>query len=86
MMERCMKRAETSGRADDNPETLKKRIQNYVESSAPVVDYYNKFCKVFTIDSNVTDIGAIYKQARSAVLPQIFFSLGPPAAAQEVVA
>jgi len=26
MVERCLKRAETSGRSDDNPETIKKRV------------------------------------------------------------
>jgi adenylate kinase family enzyme len=26
MLERCMKRAETSGRSDDNAETIKKRV------------------------------------------------------------
>jgi adenylate kinase family enzyme len=31
MVERCMKRAETSGRADDNAETIKKRIQQFVD-------------------------------------------------------
>ena len=86
MYERCMKRAETSGRADDNPETMKKRVTNYLETSAPVIDYYDKFGKVVAIDSNGTDIGAIYAQAREAVLPQLFFSMGPPASAQDVVA
>jgi len=31
MIERCMKRAETSGRDDDNAETIKKRIQQYFD-------------------------------------------------------
>jgi adenylate kinase family enzyme len=54
MYERCMKRAETSGRTDDNPETMKKRVTNYLETSAPVIDYYDKFGKVVAIDSNGT--------------------------------
>lgn len=40
MVERCMKRAETSGRSDDNAETIKKRVQNYFDTSYPVVEYY----------------------------------------------
>lgn len=31
MLERCMKRAETSGRLDDNAETIKTRVQNYFD-------------------------------------------------------
>jgi adenylate kinase family enzyme len=31
MIERCLKRAETSGRSDDNPDTIKKRVQNYLD-------------------------------------------------------
>lgn len=31
MIERCMKRAETSGRDDDNAETIKKRIQQFFD-------------------------------------------------------
>lgn len=86
MFERCQKRAESSGRTDDNPETMKKRVANYKETSEPVVEYYERFGKVVTIDSNGTDINAIYAQARVAVLPQLFFSMGPPASAQDVVA
>jgi len=40
MVERCMKRAETSGRSDDNADTIKKRVQNYFDSTIPVIDYY----------------------------------------------
>jgi adenylate kinase family enzyme len=40
MFARCMKRAETSGREDDNEDTIKKRVENYFETSAPVVEYY----------------------------------------------
>jgi len=31
MLQRCMKRAETSGRSDDNAETIKVRVQNYFD-------------------------------------------------------
>jgi len=29
MKQRCLKRAETSGRSDDNAETIIKRVENY---------------------------------------------------------
>lgn len=51
MVERCLKRALTSGRADDNADILKKRVQNYFDATLPVVDYYQRFGKVFKIDA-----------------------------------
>ncbi len=40
LIERMLFRAQTSGRADDNPETIKKRVQVYHTQTAPVVDFY----------------------------------------------
>jgi adenylate kinase family enzyme len=37
---RLVRRGETSGRADDNMETIQKRFKTFLESSMPVVDYY----------------------------------------------
>jgi UMP-CMP kinase len=37
---RCMERAKTSGRDDDNQETITKRLTTYEEQSKPVVDMY----------------------------------------------
>jgi UMP-CMP kinase len=59
MVERCLKRAETSGRSDDNPDTIKKRVQNYFDQSLPVIDYYKRFGKVFEIDAT-GDVGQVY--------------------------
>jgi len=68
MVERCMKRAETSGRSDDNAETIKKRIQQFVDQSIAVVEYYSKFGKVRKIDATGS-IGEVYAQSKDAVLP-----------------
>ena len=46
-----MKRAETSGRSDDNAETIKTRVQNYFDQSLPVVDYYKHTGKVHHINA-----------------------------------
>ena len=40
MEERMTERSKTSGRADDNPETIKKRIEVFNAQTKPVVDYY----------------------------------------------
>ena len=36
-----MKRGETSGRADDNEETIKKRLDLYYKATEPVIAHYN---------------------------------------------
>eukprot|EP00106_Octopus_bimaculoides_P023700 XP_014791142.1 PREDICTED: UMP-CMP kinase-like isoform X1 [Octopus bimaculoides] len=41
-VQRCLKRGETSGRADDNIESLKKRIMTFNSSTKPVIDHYKK--------------------------------------------
>jgi hypothetical protein len=40
MERRLLKRGETSGRADDNADTIRKRFHTFVEQSLPVKDYY----------------------------------------------
>jgi len=44
--DRIMKRSETSGRSDDNLESLKKRFQTYVNETMPIIEYYQKENKV----------------------------------------
>lgn len=51
MEARLMERGKTSGRADDNAESIRKRFRVFVETSMPVVDYYDKVGKVIKIDA-----------------------------------
>ncbi len=37
-----IKRGQATGRADDNPETIKNRLKVYHESTTPLRDYYIK--------------------------------------------
>lgn len=55
LMSRLLIRGETSGRSDDNLETIKKRLDVYENKTAPVNDYY------ITLDkySEVNGIGTI---------------------------
>lgn len=46
MEERLLKRSETSGRADDNIETIKKRFATFEEKTLPVIDHYEQQNKV----------------------------------------
>lgn len=46
MEERLLKRGETSGRVDDNAETIKKRLKTFVEKTMPVLENYGEKNKV----------------------------------------
>jgi adenylate kinase len=40
LVERIAGRAQAEGRADDNPESVRKRLQVYNDSTAPVIGFY----------------------------------------------
>jgi len=52
MKKRLLHRAETSGRVDDNEETIVKRLKTFHNHTQPVIDYYSqqsKVCKVLLL-------------------------------------
>lgn len=49
-VERCLSRGKTSGRTDDNEESLKKRIKTYNESTMLIIEHYRKLNLVSEID------------------------------------
>lgn len=51
MQERLLNRGKTSGRSDDNAESIKKRFRTFVETSMPVVEYFEKEGKVVKISA-----------------------------------
>jgi len=65
LISRLVKRGETSGRSDDNLETIKKRLEVYEIKTAPVSDFYKKLNKYAPINgmgtveeifSRITDV------------------------------
>ena len=52
MINRLLKRGETSGRIDDNEETIGKRLETFHEQTTPILGYYGKQGKLVTIDAN----------------------------------
>lgn len=50
LMNRLLIRGETSGRTDDNLETIKKRLDVFKSKTAPVTDYYSSLDKYHSID------------------------------------
>ncbi|KAE9413730.1 hypothetical protein Angca_007777 [Angiostrongylus cantonensis] len=61
LVERLLHRAKTSGRADDNMETIKKRLKTFIDATAPVVDYYEKKKKLIRIkaEGSIDEIFAV---------------------------
>ncbi|MBN3305836.1 KCY kinase, partial [Amia calva] len=51
-IDRCLERGKSSGRTDDNRESLEKRIQTYLQSTRPIIDLYMKQGKVRTVDAS----------------------------------
>lgn len=70
MLGRLMKRGETSGRADDNIESIKKRFRVFTETSYPVIEYYKKDGKVHTV-SCVNAPEAVYANVK-AIFTNLF--------------
>ena len=52
MIDRLVKRGETSGRIDDNQETIGKRLVTFHEQTTPILGHYGKQGKLITIDAN----------------------------------
>ncbi|XP_069498342.1 UMP-CMP kinase [Ambystoma mexicanum] len=51
-IDRCLERGKSSGRTDDNRESLEKRIQTYLQSTKPIIDQYEKSGKVKKVDAS----------------------------------
>ncbi|XP_061588577.1 UMP-CMP kinase [Cololabis saira] len=51
-IDRCLERGKSSGRTDDNRESLEKRIQTYLQSTRPIIEVYEKEGKVRTVDAS----------------------------------
>ena len=68
MLERLLERGKTSGRADDNIESIKKRFRTFEETSMPVVRYFDSQDKVVKVrcDHPVEDVYNQVKQALTA--------------------
>jgi len=62
---RCEIRFEAEGRADDNPETVRKRLAVYAEQTAPVADFYARRGKLQVVNGvgELDDVTARINQA-----------------------
>lgn len=51
MRKRLLNRGKTSGRSDDNEESIVKRFRTFVETSMPVVDHFQELGKVLNVSA-----------------------------------
>jgi UMP-CMP kinase len=70
MEKRLLKRGETSGRTDDNKESIKKRFKTFVETSMPVVDYYEKEGRVVKVPA-IKAPDDVYKEVKEKVVGRL---------------
>jgi adenylate kinase len=62
---RCEIRFKAEGRADDNPDTVRKRLAIYAEQTAPVAEFYARRGKLQVVDGvgELSDVTARVQQA-----------------------
>ncbi|XP_023708501.1 adenylate kinase isoenzyme 1 [Cryptotermes secundus] len=56
MTKRLLHRAQTSGRVDDNEETIKKRLDTFSKHSKPVIEHFSNKCKTINAERDPTEI------------------------------
>ncbi|MCF0190659.1 MAG: adenylate kinase [Marinilabiliaceae bacterium] len=66
LITRLIERGKTSGRSDDNLDTIKSRLDVYNKQTKPVLDFYKKLGKVADI-KGVGSIDAIFADIKQAV-------------------
>lgn len=69
MEERLTERGKTSGRSDDNPETMRKRFHTFVQSSMPVVEHFEKQGKLHKISAATGTPDDIFLEVQKIMEP-----------------
>jgi adenylate kinase len=68
LVERIAGRAKAEGRADDNPESVRKRLSVYSEQTAPVVDFYRQHGMLSVVDG-VGTLDDVFTRILEAIAP-----------------
>jgi len=56
MTERLLKRGETSGRVDDNEETIRQRLSTFHLHNSPILDHFKDKVEVIQAETEPEDI------------------------------
>ena len=68
LVERIAGRAQAEGRADDNPESVRKRLQVYTDQTAPVIDFYRQQGELTVVDG-VGSLDEVFTRITEALAP-----------------
>jgi UMP-CMP kinase len=66
MLKRLMVRSQSSGRTDDNMESIKKRFRTFQDSTMPVREFYNELGKLRAVNC-VGNVEDVYERTKKAV-------------------
>ncbi|GAV53512.1 hypothetical protein ZYGR_0AK00140 [Zygosaccharomyces rouxii] len=70
MLERLLERGKTSGRDDDNIESIKKRFKTFIDTSMPVVEHFEKQSKVVRVRCD-EPVDTVYDHVETAINDKI---------------
>merc|ERR1719193_1061576 len=65
LVERLLSRGKSSGRADDNPESIRKRLQTYENSTKPIMNLFKNNGMLTEVDGNKGSIEEVYLRVRT---------------------
>jgi len=68
LVERIAGRAKAEGRADDNPESVRKRLSVYTGQTAPVVDFYRQH-GLLSVVNGVGSLDDVFTRVVEAISP-----------------
>ncbi|MGY0799686.1 adenylate kinase [Lysobacter sp. A286] len=68
LVERIAGRAQAEGRADDSPESVRTRLQVYVDQTAPVVNFFRQRGKLSVVDG-VGSLDEVFARLIEALAP-----------------
>lgn len=70
LIERIAGRAKAEGRADDQPESVRKRLQVYDQQTAPVIEFYRQHGQLTVVDG-VGTLDEVFTRIIEAIAPAI---------------
>lgn len=70
MEKRLIERGKTSGRSDDNLESIRKRFRTYIDSTMPIIKYYEEQGKTFRVNAVGTP-DEVFERAAKLIEPLV---------------
>ena len=69
IIERLAGRAKAEGRADDNPESVRKRLEVYDQQTAPVIEFYRQHGQLTIVDGG-GGLDEVFNRIIEAIAPE----------------